>query len=71
MNIQGKHVVVALIVLLVGIFFVYRAPHGKSMLLQQPIFTFEEQIGEWKGEKPRELDEKVLEVLRLNPLRAG
>lgn len=66
MNIPGKHVVVALIVLLVGIFFVYRAPHGKSMALQQSIFTFEDQIGEWKGEHPRELDEKVLEVLRLN-----
>ena len=66
MKIQGKHFVVTVVVLLVGIFFVYRAPHGKSISLQQPIFNFEDQIGEWKGETPRELDEKILEVLRLN-----
>jgi EpsI family protein len=60
----GKPFYIAIVVLLVGMFFVYRAPHGKSMPLQQELFTFEEQIGEWRGEEPRTLDQRVLDVLR-------
>lgn len=60
----GKHFYIAVAVLLVGAFFVYRAPHGKSMLLQQDLFRFEDQIGGWTGEEPRTLDPEVLEVLR-------
>ncbi len=63
---QGIHFYIALVVLIVGAFFVFRAPHGKSMPLQQPIIQFEDQVGGWRGEAPRTLDEKVLEVLRLN-----
>lgn len=65
-NTHKMHFVIAVVILLVGAFLVFRAPHGKSMPLQQPIFHFEDQIGEWQGEAPRTLDEKVLEVLRLN-----
>jgi len=63
---QTIHFYIALVILIVGMFFVLRAPHGKSMPLQQPIFQFKDRIGEWVGETPRTLDEKVLEVLRLN-----
>lgn len=66
MKTGGKQFYIALVILLVGIFFVFRAPHGKSVPLQQPIFQFEDQIGEWKGDPPRTLDAQVLEVLRLN-----
>ena len=59
MKTGGKQFYVALVILLVGGFFVFRAPHGKSVPLKQPIFTFEDQIGEWKGEAPRTLDPKV------------
>lgn len=59
-----KQFYIAVGVLLVGTFLVYRAPHGKSMLLQQKLFTFEDQIGGWTGEEPRTLDPKVLDVLR-------
>jgi EpsI family protein len=66
MKAGGKQFYIALVILIIGGFFVFRAPHGKSMPLKQPIFTFEDQIGEWKGETPRTLDPKVMEVLRVN-----
>lgn len=63
---QRVHFYIALVILLVGAFFVFRAPHGKSEPLQQALMPFEDQIGKWRGDPPRMLDEKVLEVLRLN-----
>ena len=52
--------------LLVGIFLIYRAPHGKSMPLQKDILTFQEQIGPWKGGPHEAFDIKVLDVLRVD-----
>lgn len=60
----GKHFYIAIVILLIGIFMVYRVPHGKSMSLQKTILTFEDQIGGWQGELPRTIEPEILKVLR-------
>jgi EpsI family protein len=62
----GKHFFVAVALLVVTGFFVFRAPHGESVDLQQDILNFPDTIGGWKGEAPRTMDDKILEILRVD-----
>lgn len=62
----GKHVIVTIVLLAITGFFVYRAPHGESVDLQQDILNFPDTIGRWKGEAPRTMEDKVLDVLRVD-----
>lgn len=60
------HFYIAALVLLIGIVLIYRVPQGKSMPLQQPLTNFRLPIGEWRSEPPRMLDQKTLDILRVN-----
>ncbi len=62
----GKQFYIAVAVILITTFLVYRAPHGKSMPLQKDILDFPKQIGVWRGQDSRSLDPKVLDVLRVD-----
>ena len=62
----GKHFFIAVALLVVTVFFIYRAPHGESVDLRQDILSFPDTIGSWKGEAPRTMDDKVLDVLRVD-----
>jgi EpsI family protein len=65
-TIQRAHFAIALIILVLGGLFIFRAPTGQSVPLRQSLLRFEDQLGDWRGDPPRMLDAKVLEVLRLN-----
>lgn len=60
------HFYIATGMLLIGIVLIYRVPQGKSMPLQQPLTNFHPPLGEWRSDPPRALDQKTLEVLRVN-----
>ncbi|PIE32596.1 EpsI family protein [candidate division KSB3 bacterium] len=62
----GTQFYVAMAVILVTIFLIYRAPHGKSMPLQKDILEFPEQFGSWQGGGSRTLDDKVMDILRVD-----
>jgi EpsI family protein len=62
----GKHFYIAVVLLIVTIFFIQRVPHGKSMPLQKDILTFQDQIGPWKGGPHQPFDPKILDVLRVD-----
>jgi len=55
-----------MVLFLITMFFVYRAPHGQSMPLKQDLLKFPDHIGVWKGDENRSLDPKVLEILRVD-----
>jgi EpsI family protein len=62
----NKHFYIAVGLLLVAIFFVFRAPQGKTMPLQQDIETFEPQLGEWQGGPHKPYTQNILDVLRVD-----
>lgn len=62
----GKQFYIAVALILITMFFIYRSPHGKTVPLQKDILTFPEQVGPWKGEGSRVLDGKVMDILRVD-----
>ncbi len=62
----GKHVYLSIALLVITGFVIYRAPHGQSVDLQQDILSFPGTIGIWQGEDPRTMDDKVLDILRVD-----
>ncbi|PID55886.1 EpsI family protein [candidate division KSB3 bacterium] len=62
----GKHFLLAVVLLVVTAFFVYRAPRGESVDLRQDLLNFPDTIGARKGEAPRRMGDKVLDVLRVD-----
>jgi len=62
----GKEFYIAAALIVIAIFFVQRAPHGKSMPLQQEIFTFPTQIGAWQGGPHQPFEAKIMDILRVD-----
>ena len=63
---HGKHLYLAIGLLIVGIVLTQRVPHGKTMPLQKDILTFEQQIGSWKAGPHKPFEQNILDVLRVD-----